>query len=215
MYTLRKNLDPVHAQRLASYLRDEGIVAGVLHDITSMGGFDFRAPGSSLVLLDRRDGELAEALLRDYEADPPTTPIDETMEDPDVTRLHPSIEVACAECDGTIVASLDPSACPACGSPVDVLALVLDQHGPEALATLYDDEPPGNFVDTAGVACPACGYWLGGLARSGVCPECAQPYSKDVLVTMFLNDLAARRSFTKPSPRDEDNTNAEDGGKPR
>ncbi|HRJ50243.1 MAG: hypothetical protein KF787_02525 [Phycisphaeraceae bacterium] len=210
MHTLRRHLDPVHAQRLAAHLRSEGVVAGVLHDITSMGGLDFRAPGSSLVLLDRRDAELAEALIREYEADPPTAPIDESMEDADVTRLDPAIEVACPDCGGTIVASLDPRTCPACRGTIEVLRLVVEQHGPEALATLYEDDSPGAFDDAAGVACPACGYWLGGLGRTGACPECATPYDKDILVTTFLNDLSARRYMKDPPTGSGDDPGARD-----
>ncbi len=205
MVILRQSLDPLLAQRLASFLRGEGIVAGIFNPITMMGGYDARRTGSMLIILNERDRERCESLLKEYAALPKPEGIEEDSEElfADLTRLDPSVAVRCAACGGPIAVRGDPEACPACGEPVDVMELIVDQLGPEALSPCYEDSPTAVFDDLIGVPCPGCGYWLEGLGRRGVCPECAGSYDKDVILSKFLADLTEGKFLREPEAEQE------------
>ncbi len=203
MFVLRSQLPPLQAQHLAAFLRAEGIVTGVFHPLTSLGGYDVRPPGSSVVLLHRRDEARAGALADEFDALPLPSPSDAADSEAalDLSRLPQSLTVACPHCQAAVVARDNPAACPACSHTLDITQLIVDQLGPEALAPCYDDEPAAVFSDTAGVACPTCGYWLEGLERRGTCPECRNPYDKDAIVSAFLNDLSQGRLMGEHDPR--------------
>jgi rubrerythrin len=70
-----------------------------------------------------------------------------------------------------------------------VAELIVDAHGPEALAPCYEATP--SPIDerrllSARLHCPRCGYSLEGLPLGGNCPECGATYDKRQIVRSML-----------------------------
>ncbi|MCG3122760.1 MAG: hypothetical protein GIKADHBN_01162 [Phycisphaerales bacterium] len=195
MHILRSKLDAVFAQRLAAFLRDHGVLAGVFHGLTSMGGYEMNPSRSLVVLFDKRDHERAKLLAAEFD-ETPSDPLDEddAALEADLSRLDASITIACPVCGQKAPASLDPRSCSACGAELDATALVIEQHGPEALEACYraSDESI-NIAEEAGMPCPHCSYWLEGLPGRGRCPECGRAYDKFEITRRFLDDLSRGR----------------------
>jgi len=180
--------DSVSAQQLVDFLRAQGVactVAGGLLD--SAGPFSgvFKAQ-YSIVVLDRSSLTRARELTAEYLATLPD--LDESWEadsEPDLSLLHPSLLPRCPACSYALLALPADSSCPACHKPMDLLALVLAEHGPEALIECYeprerspDDEEALRAMD---LPCPGCRYSLRGLDPRGRCPECGRPYDKSMV----------------------------------
>lgn len=145
----------VTAQAVAAYLRDNGVAAQVVGDLLaeapnhramSMSALDVVVASSALV-------GRAKELVAEFHAQPAT--LDEDWEDqtrPDLSRLPASLAPACPACEVMLPMDEHLSACPACGASVDVVELVIDRHGPEAVAPCFD-APEG--AETSGVDAPA------------------------------------------------------------
>lgn len=202
MIIIARYQDAIPAQQAAAYLRAQRIVAGVTGGLLSGGGFLGAIKGQYCVMVaDPGVAQRARDLLRVFE----TTAIElsptwEEQSEPDLALLDPALVPPCPGCGG----ELEPTEgfCPHCGIDVDVVALVVEAHGPEGLEGCYPD--PGaweqNLSDAErlmlelplelspdeqralDVPCVRCRYSLAGLPFTGVCPECGREYSKfDVL----------------------------------
>ncbi|MCC6425310.1 MAG: hypothetical protein IT435_00685 [Phycisphaerales bacterium] len=175
---------------MAALLREEGIVARAFDPITMMGGYDLRPTGAMVLLLRESDRQRADQLIKEFEALPPAVVDPESLEAaPDFSRLDDSVRVACPACGSGIRVREDPERCPSCREPVDVVALAVEQLGPEAIAGCYGEPAIDEYDELADVPCLLCGYALIGLPRTGVCPECAARYDKDEVVQRLLGDL--------------------------
>lgn len=177
--------DSVTAQQLVDFLRGEG-VACTIHGglLDSAGPFSGVFKGQySVVVLDRAELSRARDLTTEYFDAAPDP--DESWEDesePDLSLLHPSLLPRCEACSYQLLAMPRDEVCPACHEPMDLLALVLAQHGPEALIECYE---PRVFTAAEEAAmremdmpCPQCRYSLRGLEPRGRCPECGRAYDK-------------------------------------
>lgn len=194
----------VTAQAVAAYLRDNGVAAQVVGDLLaeapnhramSMSALDVVVASSALV-------GRAKELVAEFHAQPAT--LDEDWEDqtrPDLSRLPAALAPACPACEVTLPMDEHLSACPACGTGVDVVELVIDRHGPEAVAPCFDapegGEPAGASViepapalaGTGGVGarerhagggppgvCRTCGAALHASVVRGRCASCGTLY---------------------------------------
>jgi rubrerythrin len=198
MYVFMRHLEPLEAQRIASFLLNEGVVAAPMHDVTAMG-YNVR-PMSRVVLLDAREKEVAEKLVKELEAEPVEGIEDDSEAAPDLSLLDPGMKVECPSCSTAITANTGDSNCPSCRTPVDIAELVAEQFGPEALDTCYPQEEQLAVDESTGVPCTKCGYWLGGLPTTGNCPECSIAYDKSQIVATFLRNLTQGRYLGEPGP---------------
>lgn len=177
--------DAVSAQQLVGFLRASGIpstVSGGL--LESVGPIVGAFKGQYTVVVLRRESfQRAKELVAAFFADPPA--FDEQWEadtEPDLTLLHPSLLPKCPACGYQLLRVPGDSACPACHTPMDLVELVIDRHGPEALADCCT-APESEDLDQENVRemdlpCARCRYSLLGLARRGRCPECGLPFDK-------------------------------------
>lgn len=196
MYVFMRHLEPLEAQRIASHLLSEGVVAAPMHDVTAMG-YNVK-PMSRVVLLDGREKELAEKLVNALESEPIHAIDEDSQAAPDLSLLDPAIKVECPSCSASITASTGASNCPLCRMPVDIAELVAAQFGPEALDVCYPQEEQLAVDESTGVPCTKCGYWLGGLPTTGNCPECSIAYDKSQIVATFLRNLTQGRYLGEP-----------------
>lgn len=184
MRTLLSGVPHALAQPVCDALLGDGIESRVVRPFTSLAGYGPTPPAEIVILNDddttRALSVAAECMLALTNQSPGEPELD-------LSRLSPALRVMCPACD----ASLDPRlgvdgtiAC-ACGARHDVVELIVNQHGPEALegctASLESlgDSPT---LMHATVKCVHCGYELEGLARRGICPECGKPYDKALCV---------------------------------
>lgn len=124
-----------------------------------------------VVLATKSDAELASYLLEQWEREP--MELEGELDDqalPDLSVLDPSMAPACPNCQKVLplIASLD--ACPACGTSVDVPALIVEAHGPEALHECYDATPSVSELASQ-EPCGACG---GPINEKGACGWCGR-----------------------------------------
>lgn len=196
MYILLRDVEPLDAQRIASYLLAEGVIAAPVHDMTAMG-YNAR-PTSRVMLLDGRDKELAARLVAELEQLPRTPALEGGEEEPDLSQLDRAMVVRCDSCSAEMRANAGHAACPVCSAEVDIADLVVQEHGPEALEACYPREDSIVVKPGSGVPCLKCGYWLAGLGVVGVCPECSTTYDKKRTVEMFLRRLSQGRYMADP-----------------
>lgn len=109
-------------------------------------------------------------------------------EPPDFSRISPTLAPPCPRCNQILPMSATISNCPDCLAPVDVADLIVQIHGPEAIADGYEQTP---ILDEASALyaptpCRKCGYVLNGLGRVGLCPECGSPFDKDEAVRAWF-----------------------------
>jgi len=169
------------AHQAAAFLRGHGVPAVSLNQISSL-----IRPSSSLSIPEWVSRAEAERLLEEYESQlPDLEPGWESQAIPDLSVLDPRLAPPCGVCSQRL--PLDPAvtACPSCGTAVDVVERIIETHGPEALASCYPDwvdELVESQVIAAPLFCPQCDYPLEGLAPDGRCPECGSEYSKRAMI---------------------------------
>jgi Double zinc ribbon len=143
------------------------------------------------VMISSKDqADRAAGLLHEMDASPAEfeTGWEQSQTRPDLSRLDPALAPPCPKCGRVLPMDSELSQCRACRAPVDVADLILQAHGPEALADAFDHAPmiPEEFMRDSPVPCPKCGYPLGGLPLEGVCPECGGGYRKVDIVRYWF-----------------------------
>lgn len=199
MHIVARYQDHLLAQEAATYLRSQQIAAGVTGGLLSgHGPFAGAVKGQYLVMVGERVNlARAKALVRALDlARIELSPEWEDEAEPDLSLLDPKLVPPCPACGGVI--SVVGERCTCCGAEVDLVELVVAEHGPEALADCYPDpsEVWANLSESEQAAldlplelttedwqalempCSRCGYALGGLPGRGTCPECGQAYDK-------------------------------------
>ncbi len=182
--------DAVTAQQLVSYLEAHDIPASTEGGLLeSFGPIVGAFKGQYAVgILQKEDLLKAKYLAEQFQSLQPV--LDQAWEqdvEPDLTLLDPALLPTCPSCGLELMTVPADSRCPSCAAQLDLVALVIEQHGPEALSECY---PPEEISDTGvepidndairmmDIPCIRCRYSLRGLARQGECPECGQPYDK-------------------------------------
>lgn len=202
MYTLRRYHSPVEAGFAANWLIRNGVLARVMQGhAEALGAPAVGMHGGQhvLAIAIERDRSRAIELLDEFERDrDPPQPGWEIETEPDLARLPPDLFVRCPSCGENCRQGLANAACPVCREPLDPVALVVEQHGPEALADCYpqdmlDGDAPGigdDQIDNLHLDCMGCRYSLDGLPRIGACPNCGRGYNKREIVEQLfgLND---------------------------
>jgi hypothetical protein len=176
MATLRSCTNILEAQQIIGYLRQRGIPAACL--AATSGAFGF---STCVVVVDSEALEAATLMLDELDGLPPAAPADwEAQLAPDLSKLPPHVGLECPECSGAVFPCADLIACPLCGAAIDVVELLVQAHGPDALAMCYPEPDPlgDEVLRSSPVQCPWCRYTLSGLPPRGVCPECGETYDK-------------------------------------
>jgi rubrerythrin len=180
MRRIRRYDSPIPANQAADFLRSRGIPAEVVGDTDAFGGMAkvFGMGVYDVVTLRQEDADEAARLLAEIPEDAFPAEVTTDAPAPDLSRLDPQLAPPCPACNNPLPLESDLDMCPACGEPVDVAALIVERHGPEALSDCYDDETAEALPPRAPgrPACPACGYSLDGLGARGHCPECGAQF---------------------------------------
>jgi rubrerythrin len=185
--TLRLYPSPIPAEHAAAHLRAHAIDARTSSRLDASGWGGAMGHGQfELILINAADRDRAEQLLATLPAAEPVSEADLIAQAvTDLSRLDPKFLPTCPACRVLLRADHRITRCPSCGHALDIEALILEQHGPEALADCYPEEHesvPPDLLHAAAICCPACQYSLETLPAEGLCPECGTPYSKPHLI---------------------------------
>jgi hypothetical protein len=184
------------AHLTAAHLREHGVMAGVIDAsmsaVTTIMGGSFNQGAYELMIATKRDEERALELLEQLKVSPPT--IDPEWEDdvaPDLSLLDKKLIPQCPGCKWPVAVARPLGPCQRCGTTYDVLQIIFERHGPEALAACYETEAPMAGLSDAQVCdiaidCPSCDYPLDGLGVRGHCPECGVAFDKRELFNGLL-----------------------------
>ncbi|HSG64943.1 MAG TPA: hypothetical protein VLD39_08080 [Gammaproteobacteria bacterium] len=184
------------AHLTAAHLREHGVMAGVIDAtmsaVTSVMGGSFNQGAYELVIASRSDEERAHELLETLKQNPPT--IDPDWEEdvaPDLSLLDKKLIPDCPGCKWPVSVARPLGPCQRCGTKYDVLEMIFERHGPEALAACYETEAPmANLSDEQvcdiAIDCPSCDYPLDGLGVRGTCPECGAHFDRRELFNGLL-----------------------------
>lgn len=188
MERVRRFADELRAEQAAAYLRAHGVAAEVVghHTQRLLGMGQIRNPWMGFDVVVQREGrEQAELLLEEMERSTPQ--FEEGWEDEasrvDLSMLDESLHgVSCPECGEGLALDAALEACPVCGVEVDVVELVVQAHGPEALDAKSASVGSAARRETRDrVACGECGSDLSGLPVRGRCPGCGALFDKQEL----------------------------------
>jgi rubrerythrin len=189
--------DAVTAQQLVSYLQAHGVEASTEGGLLeSFGPIVGAFKGQYAVgIIQKEEIEEGKILTERFLRQRPI--LDETWEhdvdEPDLNLLDPALLPDCPSCGLNLMSIPANGLCPSCGTPLDLVALIFEQHGPEALedcypkATVSDSDEDAFAVTNQAqeqmirmmeIPCARCRYSLRGLDLRGTCPECGQPYDK-------------------------------------
>lgn len=169
-----------------------GIIDATMSAVTSVMGGSFNQGAYELVIASKSDHTRASELLEGLVRNPPT--IDPDWEDhvaPDLTLLDRRHIPNCPGCKWPVSLARPLGPCQRCGSAYDVLAMVFERHGPEALTPCYQTElPMANLSDEQvcdiAIDCTNCEYPLDGLGVRGTCPECGAWFDRRELFNGLL-----------------------------
>ena len=188
---LRRFYLRIDAEAAAAVLIEQGIAATVTNPPhRPMTPLDEKHLGFALHVVDPAEKAAALAVLKAFEAEAKEFERDWEggAETPDLSLLPASIDIPCPACQFNL-RGLEPiDVCPACGEAYDAVEIVVQRHGPEALAPAFESavENTAPLSDDAArrlyVECPACRYVLEGLPQRGTCPECGRDFDKVVIL---------------------------------
>jgi len=179
------------AHLTAAHLREHAIMAGVIDAsmsvITGVMATTFNRGMYELVIASKRDEDRARQLIEQLETNPPE--IDPDWEDdvaPDLSKLDKKLIPNCPGCDWPIMLARPLGPCQRCGTKYDVLDMIFEKHGPEALAPCYETEAPMAHLSDEEVCaipidCPSCSYPLDGMGIRGHCPDCSVAFDRRAL----------------------------------
>lgn len=184
------------AHLIAAHLRENGVMAGVIDGsmsaITHVMASTLNKGAYELVISSKRNEELARELVAQFESDPPE--IDPGWEDdvaPDLSLLDKGLIPDCPGCGWPISLARPLGPCQRCGTKYDVLEMIFEKHGPEALAPCYETEHAmahlsDDEVRAIALDCVSCAYPLDGLGMRGHCPECGARFDRREMFSGML-----------------------------
>lgn len=164
----------VRAIAARDYLVQNGVPAQVVGGHTDAWDAWGRDVGPyEIVLGSAQDARLAGHLLEQWTCEPVDLEVGlDEQAVPDFSGLDAALAPDCPRCGVRLPLDVELVACPSCGLPVDVSALIVEAHGPEALHGCYDSEPSSDEFLASHArpsACPRCG---GPMDDRGVCAWC-------------------------------------------
>lgn len=180
--------NPITARQAAAYLTANGVIA------TSAPVVDPFQPGAVVEIGSKGLIGRAKDLIRHFDLlEPQYQESLESQAEPDLSKLPRALLPPCPSCGRPLPPDASVHACPGCGVAVNVVELIVELHGPEALGACFPVEPDADTGDLTDeqlerveLACTHCKYSLAGLENTGVCPECGGAYDKRTLVGMGL-----------------------------
>jgi len=139
--------DAVTAQQFVSYLLAHGVSASTEGGLLeSFGPIVGAFKGQYAVgILQKEDLSQARILAEQFLQQQPV--LEDAWEhnvEPDLSMLDPALFPTCPTCGLELLTIPADSHCPSCSTELDLVALVIEQHGPEALADCYPDESIGD-----------------------------------------------------------------------
>ena len=141
MHIIKRYPHALRAQMAADELNAHGInatvVGGMLEVIGPYTGWSAGTP-HGVAITSKDDAARALVIIQELES---TTPDDgwEHQSTPDLTRLDPALSINCPHCHSDVRTALHTGICPQCAEPFDPVDLIVQQHGPDALANCYDE----------------------------------------------------------------------------
>lgn len=199
MHRIANYHSSVMAYLHAAHLRENGVMAGVIDAsisaITPIYNAAIMRGEYELVIASKKATERALELLKELELNPPH--IEEDWEDdirPDLSLLKKEHLPECPSCGTWLCTSRPFGPCIRCHTKYDLMQLVFDRFGPDALASCYEQtEPLANHTDaevcSIDLDCPSCSYPLDGLPIEAHCPECGSWFNRRELFRNILKPL--------------------------
>ncbi len=203
MISVRKFPNSVAAQRAVDFLKANGVPATLVnqHIAGGLGLPGARFTQIELVVPDKAIREQAIRLLEQFDAEPvePLENVEDVAHSPDISTLDPKKYVVnCPACNAQLPLDAGLLACPECGEGVDVIELIIERYGPEALVSCYQmhqqdlDALESNDLSEASdvlerlsehiksrFQCPSCKADLTNEPVRGRCSHCGSLYDKD------------------------------------
>lgn len=181
------------AESAAEFLRRDGVFAFAVSRGAAPAIIGLPASGFGIEIAYPEQREAGLRLLDDFDRSPPLPSLGwEGEASPDLSRLDPDLWPHCPACGETIDPVVTPAACAACAAEADAVDLILEQHGPDALASCYTDAADDLAevtLESFRFACGSCQYSLDGLGLEGLCPECGAPFSKPAMLRALLGRI--------------------------